>query len=99
MVKLIVAVGRKAITLPADIRSQAAYEEVVGKAFKQLGGLNLLVNNAPYQQSKTNILEITDEQFDRIFKTNVYHVFRFSKAAIPHLPPGASIINTVSVNS
>lgn len=99
VIKLIVAAGRKAITLPADIRSQAACEEVVGKAFEQLGRLDLLVNNAAYQQSKTNILEITDEQFDRTFKTNVYHVFHFSKAAIPHLPPGASVINTVSVNS
>lgn len=72
---------------------------MVGKAFEQLGGLDLLVNDAAYQQSKADILEITDEQFDRTFETNVYHVFRFSKAAIPHLPPGASIINTVSVNS
>lgn len=99
VIKLIVAACRKAITLPADIRSQAACEEVVGDAFEQLGGLDLLVNNAAYQQSKADILEITDEQFDRAFKTNVYHVFRFSKAVIPHLPPGASIINTVSVNS
>lgn len=99
VVKLIQEAGRKAITLPADIRTQEACEDVVSKAIQQLGGLDLLVNNAAYQQSKADILEITDEQFDRTFKTNVYHVFRFSKAAIPHLPPGASIINTVSVNS
>lgn len=61
VIKLIIAAGRKAITLPADIRSQAACEEVVGKAFKQPGGLDLLVNNAAYQQSKADILEITDK--------------------------------------
>jgi len=69
VVKLIVAAGRKAISLPADIRSQAAFEEMASKAFEQLGGLDLLANNAAYQQSKANILKITDEQFDRTFKT------------------------------
>lgn len=69
------------------------------KAIAALGGLDILVNNAAYQQSKADISEISDEQFVRTFETNVYHVFRFSKAAVPALPPGAVIINTVSVNS
>lgn len=99
VVKLIRDAGRKAVAIPADIRTLEACEEVVRRAVAELGGLDLLVNNAAYQQSKEDILEITDEQFVRTYETNVFHVFRFSKAAIPSLPPGASIINTVSVNS
>ncbi|ONF97090.1 SDR family oxidoreductase [Sphingomonas jeddahensis] len=97
--QLIEQAGRKAVLLPADIRTQKACEETVKKAIAQLGGLDILVNNAAYQQSRADILEITDEQFVRTYETNVYHVFRFSKAAIPSLPPGAVILNTISVNS
>jgi len=99
VVDLIRQAGRKAVAIPADIRTQAACEGVVRKAIVALGGLDLLVNNAAYQQSKADIMEISDEQFTRTFETNVYHVFRFSKAAIPSLKPGSVIINTVSVNA
>jgi len=99
VVALVREAGRRAVAIPADIRTLQACEEVVRRAVSELGGLDLLVNNAAYQQSKADILEISDEQFVRTFETNVFHVFRFSKAAIPSLPPGASIINTVSVNS
>ena len=96
---LIEQAGRRAVLLPADIRTKEACEQTVQKAIAALGGLDILVNNAAYQQSKADISEISDEQFVRTFETNVYHVFRFSKAAVPALPPGAVIINTVSVNS
>jgi NAD(P)-dependent dehydrogenase (short-subunit alcohol dehydrogenase family) len=99
VIDLIRKAGRKAIGLPADIRTQQACEDTVRKAIAGLGGLDILVNNAAYQQSKADILDITDEQFVRTYETNVFHVFRFSKAAIPSLPPGAVIINTISVNS
>ncbi|ALN73479.1 SDR family oxidoreductase [Aureimonas sp. AU20] len=99
VLKLIQDAGRKGIAIPADIRTLDACEDVVRQAIAALGGLDLLVNNAAYQQSKADISEISDEQFVRTYETNVFHVFRFSKAAIPSLPPGASIINTVSVNS
>lgn len=99
VVALIREAGRKAVAIPADIRTQAACEDVVRKAIAGLGGLDLLVNNAAYQQSKADIMEISDEQFVRTYETNVFHVFRFSKAAIPSLPPGAVIINTISQNS
>jgi len=97
--QLIRAAGRKAVLLPADIRTQPACEDTVRKAAAALGGLDLLVNNAAYQQSKADILEITDEQFVRTYETNVFHVFRFCKAAIPLMPPGAVILNTISQNS
>ncbi|MGF7153731.1 SDR family oxidoreductase [Novosphingobium gossypii] len=99
VVDLIRQAGRKAVAVPADIRSRAACEQTVRKAIAELGGLDILVNNAAYQQSKADIMDISDEQFVRTYETNVYHVFRFSKAAIPSLPPGAVIINTISVNA
>ncbi|GHD10438.1 SDR family oxidoreductase [Tianweitania populi] len=99
VVALIRDAGRKAVALPADIRTREACEKVVRDAIEQLGGLDLLVNNAAYQQSKADIMEISDEQFVRTYETNVFHVFRFCKAAIPSMPAGSVIINTISQNS
>ena len=99
VVDLIRQAGRKAVALPADIRSLRACENLVADAVKGLGGLDILVNNAAYQQSKADISEISDEQFVRTFETNIFAIYRISKAAIPSLPPGSVIINTGSVNS
>ena len=96
---LIEQAGRKAVLLPADIRTERACTKLVADAVRQLGGLDLLVNNAAYQQSKEDIAQISDEQFVRTFETNVFAMFRICKAAIPSLPAGAVIINTGSVNS
>jgi NAD(P)-dependent dehydrogenase (short-subunit alcohol dehydrogenase family) len=96
---LIRQAGRKAVLVPADIRTEEACKSMVASAVRQLGGLDLLVNNAAYQQSKESIFEVSDEQFDRTFKTNVYGTFRICKAAIPSMPAGSVIIQTVSVNS
>lgn len=62
-------------------------------------GLDILVNNAAYQQSKADILEIADEQFVRTYETSIFHVFCFSKAVIPSMPPDPIIINTISKNA
>jgi NAD(P)-dependent dehydrogenase (short-subunit alcohol dehydrogenase family) len=99
VVALIREAGRKAVALPADIRTRGACEKLVAGAVEGLGGLDILVNNAAYQQSKASIDEISDEQMERTFATNIFAPFRISKAAIPHMPPGAVIINTISVNS
>ncbi|MEH3121927.1 MAG: SDR family oxidoreductase [Sphingomonas phyllosphaerae] len=96
---LIEQAGRKAVLLPADIRSEKACTKLVADAVRQLGGLDLLVNNAAYQQSKADISEISDEQMVRTFETNIFAMFRIAKAAIPSMPPGSVIINTGSVNS
>lgn len=96
---VIEATGRKAVLLPADIRTERACTKLVADAVKALGGLDLLVNNAAYQQSKEDISQISDEQFVRTFETNIFAIFRISKAAIPSMPPGSVIINTGSVNS
>ena len=99
VVDLIRQAGRKAVAIPGDLQDRAFCEGLPGQAAQQLGGLDIVVNNAAYQQSKQSILEITDEQFDRTFKTNIYATYRISKAAVPLLKPGAVIINTLSVNS
>ncbi len=99
VVKLIQNAGRKAVPLPGNIREEAFCNQLVSNAVSQLGGLDILVNNAARQISQNSILDITTEQFDTTFKTNIYANFWITKAAIPHLKPGSTIINTASVNA
>jgi NAD(P)-dependent dehydrogenase (short-subunit alcohol dehydrogenase family) len=97
--KLLRGEGRKVVLIPGDLTDEKFCEKLIARANKELGGLDILVNNAAYQQSKASIAEITSEQFDRTMKTNVYATFWLSKAAAPLMKPGSSIINTASVNS
>jgi NAD(P)-dependent dehydrogenase (short-subunit alcohol dehydrogenase family) len=99
VVSLIRAEGRKAVAIPGDIRDEAFCKRLVADAARELGGLDILVNNAARQVSQDSILDITTEQFDDTFKTNIYANFWITKAAIPLLKPGATIINTASVNA
>jgi len=96
---LIRAAGRKAVALPGDIRSEAFCQQLVDIAVAQLGGLDILVNCAGRQQAHASIAELTTEQFDWTYKTNVYALFWITKAAVAHMQPGASIINTASVEA
>lgn len=96
VVDLIRKAGRKAVPIPGDIREEAFCQTLVATAVDQLGGLDILVNNAAKQQAQESILDITTEQFDWTFKTNLYAMFWITKAAVPHLQPGAAIINTAS---
>ena len=97
--KLLRAEGRKVVLIPGDLTDEKFCRDLVARANRELGGLDILVNNAAYQQSKASIAEISAEQFDRTMKTNVYAMFHLSKAAIPLMQPGSAIINTGSVNS
>lgn len=99
VVKLIQDAGRKAVALPGDIRDEGFCRKLVDEAVRQLGGLDILVNNAGRQHSVDSILDLTTEQFDWTFKTNVYAVFWITKAAVPHLRAGSSIITTASVQA
>ncbi|MBA4143302.1 MAG: SDR family oxidoreductase [Nitrosospira sp.] len=99
VVDLIQAEGRKAVTIPGDIRDEGFCKKLVADAVRELGGLDILVNNAAMQTSQPSIAELTTEQFDSTFKANVYAMFWITKAALPHLEPGASIINTSSVQA
>ena len=99
VIVLVRQAGRKAVALPGDIREEAFCRRLVEDSVAQLGGLDILVNNAGRQISRDSILEITSEQFDETFKTNIYANFWISKAAIPHMKHGSAIINTASVNA
>ncbi len=99
-VRLIEDAGRRALTLPGDIRDEAFCSEIVERTVSELGGLDVLVNNAAFQMSQENgLLDLTTEQLDRTFKTNLYAMFWITKAALPHLRPGSSVINTTSVQA
>ena len=91
------ALGRCCLTLPADLLRPNACARLVDKTMKEFGRLDILVSNAAYQTRKETVADVTDEELDRTFKTNVHAYFRLVKAALPHLKPGASIIATSSV--
>lgn len=97
--RLLRAEGRKVVLIPGDLTDSAFCDSLPGKAAKALGGLDIVVNNAAYQQSKPSIAEISADQFDRTMKTNVYAMFHITKAAVPLMTAGACFINTASVNS
>ena len=99
VVALIRGAGRKAVALPGDLREEAFCNRLVSDAVSQLGGLDILVSNAARQVAQQSILDITTEQFDATFKTNVYAMFWITKAAIPHMKSGSSIICTTSINA
>jgi NAD(P)-dependent dehydrogenase (short-subunit alcohol dehydrogenase family) len=99
VVQLIEAEGRKAVPIPGDIKDEAFCNRLVATAVRELGGLDILVNNAARQVSKESIAEISTAQFDETFKTNVYAMFWITKAALPNLKAGSTIINTSSVNA
>jgi NAD(P)-dependent dehydrogenase (short-subunit alcohol dehydrogenase family) len=97
---LVGAAGRRAVTVPGDIRDEAHCAAIVDRALSELGGLDILVNNAAYQMAQPGgITDITTEQFDRVMKTNLYAMFWLCRAAVPHLRPGATIINTASIQA
>lgn len=91
--------GRKGYAVPADIREEKFCKELVEKSVKHLGGLDILVNNAGRQQFVKSIMDLTTEQFDATFKTNVYALFWITKAALKHMKSGSSIVNTSSVQA
>ena len=99
VVQLIREAGRKAAPIPGDLREEAFCNHLVAEAVRKLGGLDILVNNAARQHSVPDLLNISTQQFDDTFKTNVYAMFWLTKAALRHLDPGSAIINTTSVNA
>lgn len=96
VVELIKAEGRKAVALPGDLREESFCKKLVEDAAKNLGGLDILVNNAARQQTRASILDVSTEDFDATMKTNIYAPFWIIKAALPHLHPGSVIIGTSS---
>ncbi|KPF72470.1 dehydrogenase [alpha proteobacterium AAP81b] len=93
---LIRKAGRKGVGIAGDLRDAAFCRRLVERSVADLGGLDILVNNAARQQTKPTLAEIGDEDFDATMKTNIYAPFWLTRAALPHLKPGSAIIITTS---
>lgn len=91
------AEGRRCVTIPGDVKDAAFCNEAVEKVVAEFGRLDVLVNNAAFQEHANSLLDITEERLDETFRTNIYGYFHMARAALPHLKQGASIINTGSV--
>lgn len=98
-VRIVEKEGRKCVAIGGDIQQESHCQQIVERAISEFGKLDILVNNAAFQMVRQSIEEIPTEEFDRTFKTNVYAMFYLCKAAIPHMQPGSSIINTCSINA
>jgi NAD(P)-dependent dehydrogenase (short-subunit alcohol dehydrogenase family) len=96
---LVQEAGRKAVLVAGDIQSSAHCKRIVETAMKELGGIDILVNNAAYQACFENIEDITDEEWELTFRVNIHAIFYLTRAAVPHMKPGSSIINTTSINA
>ncbi|MFT8517556.1 MAG: SDR family oxidoreductase, partial [Acetobacter persici] len=91
--------GRKFVALPGDLRDEDFCRQLVEKAVAELGGLDIFVNCAGRQQTHDDLLDVTTEAFDWTMKTNLYALFWLTKAVIPHMQPGSTIIFTSSTNA
>ncbi len=91
--------GGKAILVAGDISDEQHCKQIIDTALSELGGIDILVNNAAFQMPRESLQDVSSEEWDRTFKTNIYPMFYLCKFAEPHLRPGATIINTTSVNA
>jgi NAD(P)-dependent dehydrogenase (short-subunit alcohol dehydrogenase family) len=91
--------GSKVVLVDGDLRSAEHCRLIVDRAVKQLGGVDILVNNAAHQATFKDIADISDDEWRTTFEVNIYAMFYLSKAAVPHMVSGGAIINTASVNS
>jgi len=96
---LIKEAGQKAVAIPGDITDENFCKNLVQQAAVELGSIDILVNNAGKQQFVAELDDLSSEQFTQTYATNVFAMFWITKAAVPHMPPGASIINTTSIQS
>ncbi len=97
--RLVESAGRKAVLVRGDIQSGDHCRAIVSKCVEELGGIDILVNNAAHQASFKDIVDISDEEWELTFRVNIHAMFYLSKAAVPYMKPGSSIINTASINS
>jgi NAD(P)-dependent dehydrogenase (short-subunit alcohol dehydrogenase family) len=89
--------GRKAVMMAGDIGQEAHCRNIVDRAVQEFGKVDLLINNAAYQQTFNSIEEIPAEEWDKTYHTNLFSMFYLCKAAIPHMQPGSAIVNTSSI--
>jgi NAD(P)-dependent dehydrogenase (short-subunit alcohol dehydrogenase family) len=91
--------GQTALLVKGDIQSLTHCRKIVDTAVKELGGIDILVNNAAHQATFKNIEDIPDEEWEMTFRVNIHAMFYLTKAAVPHMKPGSAIINTASINA
>lgn len=97
--RLVEEAGRRAILVPGDIADRAHCRAIIDKAVAEFSRIDVLVNNAAFQMSHDSLDEIPDDEWDYTFKVNITAMFHLCKAAVKHMSPGSSIINTTSINS
>jgi NAD(P)-dependent dehydrogenase (short-subunit alcohol dehydrogenase family) len=97
--RIVEEAGRKAVLVPGDIQSSAHCKAIVDRAVSELGGIDILVNNAAHQATFSSIEDISDEEWELTFRINIHAMFYLTKAAVPYMKPGSAIINTASINS
>jgi NAD(P)-dependent dehydrogenase (short-subunit alcohol dehydrogenase family) len=97
--RLVREAGRKAIRAPGDIQDVHHCEQLVERAFDEFGGLDILINNAAFQMTHESIEELTPEEWDKTFRTNIFAMFYLSRAALPRMKEGSTIVNTTSVQA
>ena len=95
--RAIEAEGQRGIALSGDVRDPRVCKKLVEQTVKEFGKLDILVNNAAFQQHQQSLEDVTEDQWDRTFKTNIYGYFYMTKAALPHLEEGSAIVNTGSI--
>ncbi|ASY70616.1 SDR family oxidoreductase [Sinorhizobium fredii] len=96
---LVEEAGCKGVLVAGDIQSSAHCNRIVETAINELGGIDILVNNAAHQASFPDIADISDEEWELTFRVNIHAMFYLTRAAVPHMKPGSSIINTASINA
>ena len=97
--KYVEEAGRKAVLVPGDICDEAHCQQLVQRAISELGGLDILVNNAAYQMAHESLQDLSSEELDRTFRTNIFAMYYLCRAAEEHLKPGSTVVNTTSVNA
>ena len=97
--RIVERAGRKAVLVRGDVGREEHCRQIVQRALQEFGRLDVLVNNAAFQMTHESIEELSSEEFDYTFRTNIYATFFLSKAALPHIKEGGSIINTASIEA
>jgi NAD(P)-dependent dehydrogenase (short-subunit alcohol dehydrogenase family) len=97
--RLVEEAGRRCVTVPGDVGDREHDRALVERALDELGGLHVLVNNAAYQMAHETFLEIPPDELEFVFRTNVFSMFHLCQAAVPHMKPGSTIVNTTSIQA
>lgn len=97
--KFVEEAGKKAVLIAGDIREEQHCKAIIAKAIEEFGQIDVLVNNAAFQMSRDSLQEVSTEEWDETFKTNIYPLFYLCKEAEAHMKPGSTVVNTTSVNA